>query len=351
MKLHEHALYQSDVDYVASLPLDWDQLNQSTFLISGASGNIASFLIDVLKKKVPGVRIFALGRNETKAKDRFSSYWDDPDFTFVSGDINQGISLPIGENETVDYIFHAASNTHPKDYVADPIGTITTNMLGTYHLLEYGAKHHCKRFLFASSVEVYGENRGDADKFDEEYLGYINCNTMRAGYPESKRCGEALCQAFIAQKGMDIVIPRLSRTYGPTLLATDTKAISQFIHKGVDGEDIVLKSEGNQLFSYSYVADAVSGLLYCLLKGENGEAYNISDEGSDITLKDLAGIVADYSGRQVVFELPDAKEAAGYSTATKAVLDSAKLKKLGWKAHYDMKAGITRTITILKDLG
>lgn len=375
MKIYEHELYKEDIQYVVDLPIEWEKLQNKSFLISGASGNIASFLIDVLWAKNLGIKIYALGRNEEKAKERFAEYWDDENFVFVAGDINQGINLPetldiadekIGTKSEqdksekspddapgkrkIDYIFHAASNTHPKAYSADPIGTITTNILGTYNLLEYGATHGCERFLFASSVEIYGENRGDADTFDESYLGYIDCNTMRAGYPESKRCGEALCQAYIAQKGMDIVIPRLSRTYGATLLPTDTKAISQFIHKGVAGEDIVLKSEGNQLYSYSYVADAVAALLYCLLYGENGQAYNIADAGSDIALKDLAKIVADYAGKKVVFELPDAKEAAGYSTATKAVLDAAKLRSLGWSAHYDMKEGLTQTMDILKDI-
>lgn len=375
MKIYEHNLYKEDIQYVAGLPIAWERLRNKSFLISGASGNIASFLIDVLWAKNLGIKIYALGRNEEKARERFAEYWDDENFIFAAGDINQGINLPetagtadeisgteneLGKSEKlasnvsnkrkVDFIFHAASNTHPKAYSADPIGTITTNILGTYNLLEYGAMHGCERFLFASSVEIYGENRGDADTFDESYLGYIDCNTMRAGYPESKRCGEALCQAYIAQKGMDIVIPRLSRTYGATLLPTDTKAISQFIHKGVAGENIVLKSEGNQLYSYSYVADAVAGVLYCLLYGENGEAYNVADAGSDIALKDLAKIVADYAGKKVVFELPDAKEAAGYSTATKAVLDVAKLRGLGWSAHYDMKEGLTRTMDILKDI-
>ena len=64
---------------------------------------------------------------------------------------------------------------------------------------------------------------------------------MRAGYPESKRCGEALCQAYRAQNGLDVVILRFTRSYGPTMLMSDTKAISQFIKKGIAGEDIVLK--------------------------------------------------------------------------------------------------------------
>lgn len=134
------------------------------------------------------------------------------------------------------------------------------------------------------------------------------------------------------------------------MLMSDTKAISQFIRKAIAGEDIVLKSAGTQYYSYTYVADAVSGLLTVLLKGKSGEAYNIADDASDIRLKDLAALIAGTSGKKVVFEIPDAIESAGYSKATKARLDSAKLQGLGWKAQYDIKAGITRTIDILKML-
>ena len=171
---------------------------------------------------------------------------------------------------------------------------------------------------------------------------------MRAGYPESKRCGEALCQAYIRQKNMDIVIPRLTRSYGPTLLSSDTKALTQFLHKGLAGEDIVLKSEGTQYYSYTYVADAVSGLLTVLLKGVCGEAYNIADLASDIRLKDLAGIIAGEAGTRVVFDLPDEVEKAGFSKATKARLDSTKLQGLGWKAKYDIREGIRRTMKMMR---
>ena len=215
-------------------------------------------------------------------------------------------------------------------------------------MLDFAVDHNAKRFIFASSNEMYGENRGDTEFFNEEYCGYINCNTLRAGYPESKRCGEALCQAYRVQKGLDIVIPRITRTFGPTMSMSDTKAMSQFIKKGIAREDIVLKSSGTQFFSYTYVADAVSGLLTVLLNGKNGEAYNIADESGDIMLKDLAAYIAELNGQKVVFEIPDAVEAAGYSTATKARLDGSKLKALGWSPKYDVRSGVKRTIEILR---
>ena len=56
-------------------------------------------------------------------------------------------------------------------------------------MLEFAVEHHATRFAFTSSNEIYGENRGDVEMFTEDYCGYINSNTMRAGYPESKRCG------------------------------------------------------------------------------------------------------------------------------------------------------------------
>lgn len=376
MRLLESELYQKDLAAVTSLDLPWDRLAGRSVMISGATGMIGSTLIHVLMKKNRedglGCHIYALGRNVSKAHSRFQECWDDKDFTFIQCDIDdedgmraafaaagltaagekaEAASAGAGDQQPrrVDYVFHAASNTHPVAYATDPIGTVLTNIIGLNNLLKFAADQKAERFAFASSNEIYGENRGDAELFDEKYCGYIDCNTMRAGYPESKRAGEALCQAYIRQRGLDVVIPRFTRSFGPSLLKTDTKALSQFIHKGVAGEDIVLKSAGTQYYSYTYVCDAVAGLLYVLLLGTCGEAYNIADRGCDIRLKDLAQIIADYAGRKVVFEIPDATEAAGYSKATKALLDSSKLQRLGWKAKYDMKTALQHTIDILRE--
>lgn len=351
MNLYDNADYMEDVRRTAGLDLPWDRLKDKAVLISGATGLVGSFLIDVLmERNLAGMncRIYALGRSEERARARFGEYSSHPLFSFIPYDIN----LPFVREDIgkVDFVIHLASNTHPIQYATDPIGTITTNIIGLQNMLEFACAHGVERFAFASSNEIYGENRGDAEKFDESYCGYIDCNTLRAGYPESKRCGEALCQAYIRQKGLDVVIPRLTRSYGPTLLSSDTKAMTQFLHKGIAGEDIILKSAGTQYYSYTYTPDAVGGLLTVLLLGQTGEAYNIADDASDIMLKDLAALIAANAGTKVVFELPDAVESAGFSKATKARLESAKLRRLGWKAQYTIREGIARTMTILKDL-
>ena len=320
MFLYTNKYYMEDIDCIAQKDLPWEKLADTRLMISGATG--------LLGAELGGCHGFLLA-------------FLFPGFPF-------GIPGIRAEFGSIDYVFHLASNTHPLLYSTDPIGTVMTNIIGLQNLLEFAHEHEARRVAFASSNEIYGENRGDVELFTEKYCGYIDSNTLRACYTESKRCGEALCQAYISQKKMDIVIPRFTRSYGPTMQMTDSKAISQFIKKGVAGEDIVLKSAGTQKFSYTYMADAVYGLMTILFNGKCGEAYNIADEASDITLRNLAKLIADYVGKEVVFEIPDSTEAAGYSKATKALLDGSKIKEIGWNPVYTVHDAIPRTIEILR---
>lgn len=351
------ANYMDELHYWSEKESLWKNLKGSTIMISGATGMIGKCLVDLFmmynagtvpcqtsESQDTGVKVIALSRNESSARERLGDYWDSPWFQYVSCDVNAAVP----ECGRVDYIIHAASNTHPRLYSQDPIGTIASNVFGTKNLLDYGVSHGIRQFCFVSSVEVYGENRGDTEKFDESYLGFLDCNTLRAGYPESKRLGEALCNAYGEACGMGFVIPRLSRVYGPTMLMSDTKAISQFLKKAAAGEDIVLKSEGNQKYSYTFVTDAAAGILWTMVFGALKEAYNVADEQSDITLKGLAEILAGIGGSKVVFELPEERERKGYSTATRAMLSTEKIRALGWEARVHMKEGLLQTVEAWK---
>lgn len=346
----EHEIYKADIAGIAAEKLPWENLAGKNLLLTGASGLVGTVIVDALMKKNRddnlNVKIFAAGRNEKIANERFAAYLGDKNFEFVKLDVNE----PIEKDFPVDFIIHAASNTHPLLYSTEPVGTMTTNIIGTYNLLEFGLKKKISRFVFVSSVEIYGKALNAEDILDENYCGYINCNTLRAGYPEAKRAGEALCQAYISQHGLDIVIPRLSRIYGATMRLNDSKAMSEFIMNGVRGEDIVLKSQGIPRFSYCCATDAASGILYCLLNGKCGEAYNVADSSEILSLREIAEYISSLAGKKVVFELPSETQAKGFSKAVNAIMSNDKLRTLGWLPKDDTRSGVKKTVEILKSI-
>lgn len=349
--LIKNKLYLEMIQKMCSNFPFWSEVSGKSFLISGATGMVGSLLIDTIMLRNQMVldadrcNIIAISRNHLYADQRFKEWKKCNEFSFLSHDI----SSPLPDmNRKIDYLIHAASTADPLAYVAEPINTICSNIFGTQNMLDCALRQGNGRFLLCSSVEIYGNNRGDVEYFTEDYCGYLNCNTLRAGYPEAKRVSEALCQAYINEKKTNSVIIRLPRCYGPTMRMTDSKAIAQFIKKALAKEDIVLKSIGNQLFSFLYAADAVLALLWVLLRGEIGEVYNAGDINSDIALRDLAHLIAGKVGTSVRYEVPEETERKGYSVATKALLDSKKLQTLGWRCYYTLKSGIDETIQILQ---
>ena len=340
----QHPLYQEDLERIAQVS-DISSLDGKSFMITGATGLIGVCLIDALmhlNQKGANITVYALGRSREKAALRLGEYFEDSHFHFVEHEASESLlDLP-----NVDVIIPLASNTHPLAYSKYPIETININVKGAEQALEKALA--CGAMvLYPSTVEVYGNARDD-DDFTEDYTGKLNLANARSCYPESKRLSEALCQSYIAERGVQVKIVRLSRVFGPTMLMSDSKASSQFIQKALAGEDIVLKSKGEQLFSYTDTADAVSAMLHVLLHGEEGVAYNISAEMCNVRLKDFAQICAEWAQKQVVFDLPSETEQKGFSIAMRAILDNTRLKGLDWRPQYTMKDAVCRTLSILK---
>lgn len=336
----KHILYQEDVHNILNT-IDTDELSGKTFLVTGATGMVGVMLIDVLMK-LPHTKVIAVGRSKAKAQNRLGEYYDNSNFNFIE----QDVQVPFSEDLKVDYIIPLASNTHPMAYSQYPIETMLINIEGARNALDLAVSCNAT-VIYPSSVEIYG-NSDDGHSFVENGNGQLNLANSRACYTESKRSCEALCQSYKSERNVKIKIVRLCRIFGPTMLMSDTKASSQFIIKAINNEDIVLKSEGNQYFSYIYVADAVAAILYILLKGQDGEAYNISNIDTNIHLKDFANQCALYNNKKVLFNLPSEAEKKGFSIASTAILVNNKLLSLGFDPKYNFEEAIRRTIEILK---
>lgn len=337
--------YSDDIKKISSLDLPWEKLAGCNILVAGATGLIGSCLVEVLMSRPNrDYHVYACGRNEERARVIFSSYNDDPFFHFIKYDVTQSLSKDIDFH----YIIHAASNASPNFFATKPVEVIKSNVYGVVNMMEYGMKHGLRRFLYVSSGEVYGE--GDGRVFTEDYSGYVDCTVPRSCYPTSKRAAENLCISYGEEYGIETVIARPSHTYGPYFTESDNRVFAQFIRNVLNGEDIVMKSTGSQYRSWCYVVDCASALLYILLKGEASQAYNIADESSNITIKELAEIVARIGEKKVIINQPDDIEKKGYNVVTKSVFSTRKLESLGWKINDTMYEKISKTIKAIMPL-
>lgn len=347
MNLYKSETYINDLDRTLRAVVNLQEIQGKEVLVTGATGTIGSFLVDVLMRfnavDNAGITIYAAGRSIDRLSKRFDFIKNDM-LRYIAYDVRKPVSFDF----SVDYMIHAAGNAYPAAFNGDPVGTIMGNVTGTYALLEFGRMHGARRLLYVSSGEVYGQGDLSLEEYDEEYAGYLDSMSPRSCYPLSKRVTETLCASYSRQYGMETVIVRPCHTYGPGITEGDNRANVQFIRNVLDGKDIILKSAGTQMRSYCYIADCVSAVLTVLLNGENGEAYNSANPDARVTIAEFAQAAAEIAGKKVIFENPSAEELADQTPIAKQVLSSKKVEKLGWKGCFSLYEGVAHTIAALR---
>ncbi len=326
---------QQDLESLVSGQLPVEDLAHQSVLITGSTGLIGSQMVRLLacynRIQGLGIKILAMVRSEEKGKKLFAPLIERGDVKLILGDINDEL---VVEDE-IDYIIHGASATSSKYFVSNPVETIYTALDGTSNILKLAQKKGIKAMVYLSSLEVYGTPEESAGLIAEDNYGYIDPLSTRSSYSEGKRMVECLCASYAQEYQVPVKVARLSQTFGPGVDYQDGRVFAEFARCAMEGKDIVLHTQGRTVRSYCYTKDALSALLYILLKGQVGEAYNVTNMDTAVSIKEMAQMVCDTIGKgqiQTLIDIPEDVASFGYNPEMVIRLDSSKLEGLGWKA-------------------
>lgn len=312
-----------------------EELRGKTFLITGATGLIGFVMIKCLlelnRQKNLEIKVVAVVRNMEKAISLFGQDAAGME-TIMLELFEAGIKKMTPK---ADYVVHLASPTASKSFVNNPVETLRAIFEGTVPVLEYVKKAKSKAMVYASSLEVYGSNLTD-DWLTEDFQGYVNPIEVRSSYNIGKRACECLCHSYAKEYGVNVMIARMTQTFGAGVEYNDNRVFAQFARKVIENQNIELHTTGDTCRMYCYTLDVISALLYLLLKGEKGEAYNIANKNSYISIKEMAYMLkSEFNSNIDVVIVP--KEGHEYAPETKLRLDTSKMEALGWQAKYGLK--------------
>lgn len=326
-----------------STVIPWENLVGKHVLVTGATGLLGYSLINSLLfygsiHNVP-LYIYAVARNKEKFEKKYERQIKDySNLFFIESDVRSNLDI----KDNIDYIIHAASETRSQSFIEQPVETIETAVYGTKNLLELAREKKVKGFLYLSTMEVYGyPSKGH--KVKESDVCSIEPLRIRNSYPMGKLMCENLCCAYMQEYEIPVKILRLTQTFGPGIDYDDKRVFAEFARCAVEHRTIVLHTEGKTSRSYLYTADAVTAMLITLLKGKNGQAYNVANEKTYCTIREMAEIVAQIGNLKVEIEKTDIT-AFGYADTLYMDLDTSLLEGLGWKANYGLKEMYERMI-------
>ena len=335
-------LQQNIRDFTQSFELS-HRLSHSRFLITGCTGLIGSILAHSLLAIKQDIDIIAPVRNIKKGVDLFDEA-ELKNIHFIECDLSQFDYSEIGE---VDFIVHCAAPTSSKFFVEKPVETFNTIVNCTQVLLEYVRRFPVKGFVYLSSLEVYGTILDDLNFVTEEVQGYLDPMATRSSYPMAKRAAENLCALYATEYNLNIMVARLTQTTGVNVSSTDNRVITQFCRLASQGQNIILHTQGRAARPYCYTTDCVSAILYILLKGEKGNAYNVANADTYISARGLAELLRDNFNPNISVEFR-LNDNMGYAPETKLRLSTAKLQELGWSPQNDLKTILSKLISTYK---
>lgn len=339
-ELMSNTVVNEDIQNIVSADsVDWEQFRGKTIAVSGATGLIGKMCVFALlaadKKYELNLTVVAFVRDLQKANRIFAGEKNNR-LVFEVMDILE----PVRDSVNADFLIHGASVTASKQMIEQPAETIMTAIQGTRNMLEFAARCKMEGMVYLSSMEVYGVMTGQHVLVNENDLGYINPLEIRSSYSEGKRMAECLCAAYAGEYNVNVKIARLAQTFGAGIGKEENRVFAQFARSVIAGEDIVLHTKGDKANCYCYTSDAVTGILMLLTRGDAGQAYNVANEETFCSIKEMAEMfirVKSGACSHLVFDIPEDSNKYGYAPSSILKLSADKMRLLGWKPLMNME--------------
>lgn len=320
-----------------------NHLAGQTILITGATGLIGSAIVEVVKlfnkTAQEPIMLVLLVRNIEQAKSKLNT---NEHIYFLEGCIE---NIPFIKEE-IDYIIHCASPTSSQDFIKKPANVLKTSLMGSFNIIELAKNAKIKKVLFLSSLEVYGTL--DTFEAKETDHGVIDWTAARSSYIEAKRASESIFLSYYKQFNVPCIIARLPQILTSSFSYKDSRVYAQFVRAVKSQQNIVLKSKGETVRNYCYITDAIVGLLILLARGVPGEIYNVANEDTTCSIKEMAELlieIEDNKCSQLILDLSDDPAKLGYLPTVKIKLLSDKLKRLGWSPRVGLKQSLSRMLS------
>lgn len=342
-------ILKEDIQLFASRFALATELEGKTIAVTGSTGLLGACMVRcLLALKVQrgiNLHVVAVARNMEKAVRLFGK--EQEELSYYQYDFSS--TEPFQPKRKVDYLFHFAAPTASKDFVEKPVETMNTVYMGMQNILNYAEQAKLESLVLASTLEVYGTITDDSTPLTEDKQGYLDPMATRSSYPLAKRAAEGLCHNYAVEKQVKVKVARLAQTFGAGVSKQDNRVFAQFARSVIHNEDIILHTTGELSRCYCYTTDAISAMLYILLKGEDGTAYNVANEATYISILQMAELVAKTFNPDHVHVVIEMQEGLGYSPTTKLRLDTQRIQNLGWTPYYNIKEMFHRLIASMKE--
>ena len=304
-------------------------------LVTGGAGFIGSNIAEALLAQ--GCRVVILDDLSTGKMENILSLGDQANYKFVKGSIlDSGLLTSLLTSEKIKHISHQAAVSSVSKSIADPVGTMETNVTGTANLFQVASACGCKRIVYASSSSIYGDSP-ELPKRETMPL------CPQSPYAMSKAAKELLGRVYSHLYGIEIVGLRYFNVYGRRQDPRSDYAavIPKFITKALANDPITIEGDGCQTRDFIYIDDVVQANIKALAGSQNsGAVFNVA-YGTQTSIIELATMILDLtnSDSEVVFKPSrsgDVRDSVGD-------IEYA-MRELGYSRDYDIKAGLAETI-------